>query len=171
MLLQHMRNTFPSAEMVYKLGNHEERYESYMQVKAPEKLKVEEFRIENLLHLDDLNIAIVKDCRPIRLGKLNILHGHEYKFAIQNPVSPARGLFLRAGANTLCGHFHKSSQHSKGDLEGKIVSTWSVGSLCQMHPRFAPINDWNHGFALVNVDKSGAFQISNMRIFNGKVYA
>src|SRR6266496_167409 len=168
--LRSVRDLFPKARIIYKLGNHEERMIRYMRVKAPELLGLPEFEIESVLGLADNDIQVVKDNRPIKFGGLNVIHGHEYRFAITNPVNPARGLFLRGKTNAICGHFHQSSQHSERSLDQKVLSTWSVGCLSDLHPEYRPINNWNHGFMVVQIDKSGAFEVGNLRIVNGKAY-
>lgn len=165
-----LRKTFPKARIIYKIGNHEERYERYMRVKAPELLGLNEFKIESLLHLDKHGIELVSEMRPIRLGELNILHGHEYKFAISNPVNPARGLFLRTKAYALCGHFHQSSYHTDKTVEQKVIATWSTGCLCDLHPDYMPMNNWCHGFAFVEVGNDGKFNMQNKVIRNGAIY-
>jgi hypothetical protein len=165
-----VRKKFKSARITYKLGNHEDRLERYMSVKAPELLGVPEFSFENLFGLRDLQMDLVGDNRPLRLGNLNMIHGHEYKFAISNPVNPARGLFLRGKSHAACFHFHQTSQHSEKSLEQKVVSTWSGGALCDLHPSYRPLNNWNHGFMFIEVDKNGAFQVENLRIVHGSVY-
>jgi hypothetical protein len=169
-LLEHIRARFPDAIIVYKEGNHEERMESYLVARAPELFGVQDFRLKSLYGLDDLDIAWVGDKQPIRLGKLNVIHGHEYKFAISNPVNPARGLFLRGGVNAICGHFHQTSAHSAKNLEQHLVSAWSGGCLCDLHPKWLPLNNWGHGFMVVEIDEKGAFEVQNHRIIHGKVY-
>lgn len=168
--MHYMRGQFPKARIVYKLGNHEERYESYMMCKAPELLDMPEFSFDKLLGFEDLGIECVRDKMPIRLGKLNVIHGHEYRFAIQNPVNPARGLFLRGKVNALTSHFHRSSSHSEKSMEDKVVTCWSVGAGCQMHPDYMPLNSWNLGMARVEVDCPGAFRVNNLRYVDGEMY-
>jgi hypothetical protein len=112
----------------------------------------------------------VTDKRPIRLGELNIIHGHEYKFAISNPVNPARGLFLRCKAYAMCGHFHQSSYHSEKNVEQNKIATWSTGCLCDMHPDYAPYNNWSHGFAFVETFADGKFEVQNKIIAHGRVF-
>lgn len=50
-----------------------------------------------------------------------------------------------------------------------ITTTWSTGCLCGMHPEYARINDWNHGFAFVKVAENGNYKVANLRIYNGEV--
>jgi predicted phosphodiesterase len=166
-----IRKAFPKARIIWKDGNHEERYISYMRVKAPELLGFPEFELQNVLKLDDYGVEYVTDRCPIKIGSLFFLHGHEYTFAISNPVNPARGLILRTiGVHAVCGHFHQTSQHSENNLEQKIIATWSTGCLCNLHPHWMPINKWGHGFMFADIDKAGAFQVNNLRIIDGKVW-
>lgn len=165
-----LRRTFPKAKIIFKLGNHEERWEKYMYLKAPELLGVPDFEFEKLFGLAGFDIECVKDCLPIKLGKLNVIHGHEYRFSISNPVNPARGFYMRAKTHCIGGHLHQSSQHSETNLEGKTISCWSTGALCNLHPMYARINNWCLGFAFVTTDRNGAFEVQNLRIVDGKVY-
>jgi len=168
--LDTLKNAFPKARIIYKQGNHEERYDRYMRVKAPELLSVAQFDPIEILGLNKLGIEWVAEKRPIRLGKLNTIHGHEHNFAISNPVNPARGFFLRAKTHCLGGHFHQKSEHSEKNLEEKVISTWSTGCLCDLHPDYRPINPWCHGFAFVEVFDKGEFNVRNFKILHGKVY-
>jgi predicted phosphodiesterase len=171
MFLVELRKLFPKARIIFKDGNHEERWTSYLYCKAPEIVDMPEFELPEVLKFKDAGIEdYVTDKRCIRLGNLNVIHGHEYRFAISNPVNPARGLFLRAKAHALCAHFHQKSEHSEKNVEQKTIATWSTGCLCGMHPDYAPYNNWSHGFAMVQVDKDGGFEVQNKYIAAGKVY-
>lgn len=165
-----LRKRFPKARIILKHGNHEERWEKYLRLKAPDLLGLPDFEWENVYGLDDYRIEMVSQKRPIRLGELNVIHGHEYVFNISNPVNPARGMYLRAKAHVLGGHFHQSSQHSERSLEQKVVSAWSTGCLCDLHPEYRPLNPWGHGFAFVETGKSGSFKVDNVRIIDGKCW-
>ncbi len=139
-------------------------------MKAPELYGVPEFEAKTILGLPDLNIVWVDGKRPIRIGKLNVIHGHEYSFGISNPVNPARGFFLRTKVHCIGGHFHQTSAHSEKNLEQTVISTRSTGCLCSLHPDYRPINTWNHGFAFAEVYSDGAFDVQNKIIIKGKVY-
>jgi predicted phosphodiesterase len=169
--LEAIRGAFPKARIIWKEGNHEERWERYLQSKATALLGLDAFTWQEVYSLKQWNVEHVGERRPIRLGKLVIIHGHEYRFNISNPVNPARGLFLRGKTHALAGHFHQTSHHSEKRLDDKVISTWSTGCLCDLHPDYAPINNWCHGFAFVETTASGAFQVTNPRIIEGKVYA
>lgn len=167
----YLKATFPKADLYWKEGNHCERYWRYLMAKAPELLGVEEFQFEKVVKLEKFGISYVKDKRPIKLGKLWILHGHEFKRGFAAPVNAARGLYLRAHISALQGDCHATSQHSEKNLDEHVVSCWSTGCLCSLHPRYMPINKWNHGFAIVEVSNDGAFDVTNYRIIGGKAYS
>lgn len=167
--LAFLRKVFSKSQIIYKLGNHEERYEAFLRRQAPEFCGLETFDFEALLQLRKLQIRCLRGI-PVRLGRLlSVVHGHEYRFQISNPVNPARGLFLRAKSHIMGGHFHQSSQHSERTIDNKVIAAWSVGCLCNLHPDYRPLNNWNHGFAVVEVTKSGGFQVFNYSIIDGKV--
>jgi hypothetical protein len=169
--LKGLRKRFGKAcRIIYKHGNHEERYEAYMRFKCPEFLGIENFEWKSVFGLDEHGIELIGQKRPVRIESLNGIHGHEYVFAISDPVNPARGLFLRAKTHAFCNHFHQSSSHSEKDLNQKVVTTWSIGCLCQLHPEYRPLNPWNHGFATIETDADGGHHVENLKIIGGKVY-
>lgn len=168
-LLRVFRKEFDGVPMYFKLGNHEERFEAFMRIKAPELLGCADFTLDTLLRFGELGCTLIQDKRIIKAGKLNILHGHEFGSSVFSPVNPARGYYMRAKASVICGHNHQSSEHSENNLEGKVVTTWSTGCLCELHPQYMPINKWNHGFALIDVFEDGGFEVENLKVIKGKI--
>lgn len=168
--LGYIRGRFRQARIVFKDGNHEERWYRYGRVRAPDIYGIPDFTIPKILDFAKYGIEHVSEMRPIRLGRLNVIHGHEYKFNISNPVNPARGFFLRCKVNCIGSHMHQTSQHSEKNLEGKVISTWSTGCLCDLHPEYRPLNSHNLGFATVEVTSDGAFEVDNKKILHGKVF-
>lgn len=165
-----IREKFPKARIIWKHGNHEERFERYMMLKAPELLNVEKFQFESAFDTKNYGVETVKDKCPIRVNKLTVIHGHEYRFVISNPVNPARGLLLRAKANASCDHFHKSSTDSAKNINDKVIATWSSGCLCELHPRYMPLNEWSHGFSLIEAHGRESFLFQNFKIVDGQMY-
>jgi predicted phosphodiesterase len=154
----------------FKVGNHEERYEHFLQEKAGELVGVEEFEFENIIKARARGIQIIGEKRVMKLNGLNGIHGHEYIGGISAPVNVARGLYLRGKVSAFQGHNHATSEHSETDMNGKIVTTWSIGCLSELHPAYMPLNRWNHGFGIVDLDENGEdYEFRNKRIFKGKV--
>jgi len=98
--LNSLREHFPKAKIIFKYGNHDERFEKYLFLKAPEIFDCTDFQLEVLLKLGELKIEVVKEKRPIRIGKLTVLHGHEL-FGGSGGVNPARGTFLKTLENVV----------------------------------------------------------------------
>lgn len=167
--LRKLRNKFPKQTIIYKAGNHEERYVQFLRLNAKELLGIDEFELRFVLGLNDLGIEWVGEKRPIKYGKLNIIHGHEYRQTFI-PVNPARSLWTKAQDNALCGHSHRSSHHQEKSINKEVRACWSVGCLCELHPEYAPLNNYGHGFAIISKDETGHFKVSNKTIINGEVY-
>lgn len=168
--LKFIRGEFPKAKMVYKPGNHEYRLPRYYQMKAPELIGIPLAVFDEVLGLEQRGIEYLDYSQIVMAGKLPILHGHEVR-RISTVVNPARGLFMRLKSWGMCGHCHKTSENPERDMWGTLLTTWSVGCLCDLSPDFDPYtNGWNHGFALVNIEKNGDFEVENKRILDsGKV--
>lgn len=162
-----LKKTF-NAQIYFKLGNHEERYFHFLWMKAHEIVGVEEFELENIIKARAEGIEIIKDKRIIKAGDLNIIHGHEFGGSVFSPVNIARGLFLRGKVSAIQGHNHQTSEHTESNMNGEIMTTWSMGCLCELNPAYLPINKWNHGFAIVDIEGSN-FDVRNKRIFKGKI--
>lgn len=168
-LIAALRAEFPSARIIFKDGNHEERYNHFLYQKAGELIGVEEFSLENILRKRAGDIEYITNKRIIKAGDLNIIHGHEFAGGVFSPVNIARGLFLKAKVSAIQGHNHQTSEHTETDMNGRITTTWSVGCLSDLHPEYMPMNKWNHGFAFIEVEGNGDFQVHNKRIHKGGV--
>jgi predicted phosphodiesterase len=166
--LRQLRDEF-DCPIYFKIGNHEARWENYLKTVAPELLGIADFELKSILRFGELGVTEIKDKQIIKAGNLNIMHGHEFGQSVFSPVNVARGLYVRAKANAIIGHHHATSEHSEKDLQGNVVTTWSMGSLCGLSPEYMPYNKWNHGFAFVTTFDNGDFEVKNLRIINGKV--
>lgn len=171
-----LRQEFPKARIIYKLGNHDEWFDRYMLQKCPEFFGVDGLDLPHLL-TGEVNglpaiggIEWVMDQKKIQAGKLTIWHGHEVgKGSIAPPVNPARGLFMRTMDCGLMGHLHKGSQHEETSSQGKIISTWSTGCLCGLWPRYARVNKWTHGAAFLELHQQSQFNVTPIRILKGRI--
>lgn len=163
-----LRKMFPRARIALKLGNHEERFWTYIWRRCPELFGIDSISFPALIHADKHRVEVIGDKRIVLLGKLATLHGHELPKGLATPVNPARGAFLRALDSLMVGHLHRTSEHTETTLGGKIITCWSTGMLCDPHPQYAPVNRWNPGAATVTVSKDGSFAVDNFRIHNGK---
>ncbi len=156
-------------KIYYKFGNHEERYDSFLYQKAGELVGVEEFSLEEIIK-KRADVTVIRDKRLVVMNGLPFIHGHEFGRGVFNPVNAARGLFLQAKHTAVKGDCHTSSEHTDPDIFRKLMTTWSVGCLCGLTPRWLPLNKWNHGFAVIELIGTKEYKMRNYRIENGKVY-
>lgn len=168
-MLAWLRSKFPGIPIVFKVGNHEERFIHWLWQHAAEISDDPRMGLNEWLNFDELDIDLVQDKRPIMIGDLPVLHGHEKGRGISSPVNQARGAFMRLHHTVLEGHGHRTSSHCEPDMWQREVFCWSTGCLCDLRPEYSPYGKSNHGFAVVTVDKTGRFDVDNLRITNGEI--
>lgn len=167
--LDWFRQQFQKAKFVYKPGNHEYRLPRYYVSKAPELALSPLAAMETILGFEERHIEFLDYFQIIMAGDLPIIHGHEYP-NISKAVNAARGLYLRTKTYAACSHCHSTSMHTPKNIKGELLTTWSFGCLCDLNPDYNPFGDTNWGFALINVEKNGDFEVENRRILpSGKV--
>lgn len=155
-------------KIVFKIGNHEARLETYLYTQAPALLEVVDYQYKDLLYLPERGADLVKSEQIIYAGHLTMLHGHEYRGSSNSPVNPARSMSLKAKACTLSAHEHRTSQNDEPTIKGASIANWSIGCCCELHPIYMPLNKWAWGGAIV--EKHGMdFEVENKRIIKGAV--
>ena len=166
-MLEHLRKFFgDGVRIIYREGNHEERFQRYLARKASELQGT--IDIESMLGIRDNGIEWVCNRAKMTIGKLWVDHGHEWYGG--GGVMPARSFRMKALDNILVGHVHRTSQDQiRRPLDGSFIAGWSVGCLCDLNPHYAPRNGWNHGFATVQLEGDGTFAVNNRTIINGVV--
>lgn len=171
-LLDWIKDQFKDIPVYYNLdANHENRYERYMQKKAPEIFSTESFMIEDLLMLNDIGIIPVRGYDHIMAGKLPVIHGHTVFRGRISPVSPARTIYMKLKQTAAAAHCHKKSEYTWTNLKGETHCTWTTGCLMNLNVEYNPHgNDYVHGFAHIDIISSdGDFQFHNKMIVNGRV--
>jgi predicted phosphodiesterase len=157
-------------QVYFKFGNHEERYDSFLYQKAGELVGVDEFSLESIIKARAEGIEVIRDKRLVVMNGLPLIHGHEFGRGVFSPVNAARGLFLQAKHNCVKGDCHTTSEHTDPDIFGKMMTTWSIGCLCGLNPKWLPLNKWNHGFAMIDLGQNeNDFELRNYRIYKGRV--
>jgi predicted phosphodiesterase len=162
-----LQKQFPNVLVYYITGNHENRMERYLRVKAPELLDMQEFKIDALLRVREFGVHYIEHGTKCYFGKLLVEHGDKMKGS--GGVNPARSLFMKLKRHAICGHFHRTSEATEKVYDGDVVVTYSTGCLCELEPRYMEVNNHNHGFAIVEMDGEN-FTVSNKKIVGNKVY-
>lgn len=165
-ILGQIRSFFgPGVKIYYQEGNHEERYERFL----PQALandKVRGSSVSQQLDLHQHNVTWVGGRRGMELGRLSIYHGHEMRASGMNA---ARSLSVKLMDNVLIGHLHRPQSLQRPRLKGDVIGSWVSGCLCNLRPFYAPINEWQHGFNVVRVQKDGFFTLDSKLICGGAV--
>jgi len=163
-----LQKTFRNCKIYFKCGNHELRLETYLKSKAPELWGLPNFELGEFLELNRRGIVPIGANTIMLYGKLPIIHGHELRMSAGG-VNPARSLYLKFKTSVVCSHLHRTSDHTEKTGLEKVISTHSIGALCDMHPEYCVTNNWNSGFAIVTKDYDGNYEFSNYKIIKGKV--
>jgi hypothetical protein len=160
---KHLRLT----HLVWKFGNHEARLDAFLRQRAPELLDVTEFDPLAWVGVDRKNDLWVPNGMPLKHRQLYMFHGNEWAGGISSPVNPARGAYLKANECCIVAHQHRSSEHTEASASGRITTCWSLGCCCDLHPEYARLNRWNHGFGVLHVRDDWRFE--NYRLIDGEV--
>lgn len=169
--LRWLRWEMPNAEIYWLKGNHCIRWEHFIRTKVREIWDDDYFYLEERLRLNEERVHLLDDKTLVKAGKLSITHGHHIFKGVFSPVNPSRGAFLRAKQSVIVGHLHRASHHPEVDLDGKIISCWSTGCLCELKPDYSPlVSNSQHGFAHILIEDNGDYTVKNYQIINGKLH-
>lgn len=159
--MDNLRMTFPKAKIHFKVGNHEDRLEHFIQEKADQFAGI--ITWQSLLELDKKGIKFVDSNQLMFCHGTWIAHGHEIK--VNGGANPAVSLMNKTLTNTCMGHLHRTQTIQKKTLDGEFLRADVIGTLSKLKRGYSPYSQSNHGFAFIHED--GEFQ--NIRIEDGKV--
>lgn len=165
--LKGLRKHFPNIPIYWVDGNHENRLERYLAVKAPELLDTSEFQISSLLRMAEYGITYLGFRTKCYFGKLLVEHGDRLKGT--GGVNPARTARLKYKRSVLINHFHKLSVDSGKQYDGDVMTCWSNGCLCELEPEYMEVNEHVHGVCHVQMDGDN-YRVRQYQIINGKVF-
>ncbi len=155
LFFEELRGNFKEEDIYFKIGNHDQRFDRYIMDNADQLAGL--LTLEDILRLRDHRIKMVSSMTRVLAGNLSILHGHE--LPIKGAVNHARAIMLKVASSVLCGHFHRDDVSYMRDLEGNVHIVYGSGCLCKLNPKYMPINNWNHGYTIVELDGTGRFNI------------
>lgn len=163
--LQKLRDIFPTIPIYFKAGNHENRYQRYLNEQAEEFAQLHEMQFDKFFRLDVLDFTYVPDWQGMEMGDLLVCHGHEL---MAGGMNPSQSTFNKTFCNTLIGHVHRTTNTIKKDGFKRYIHTYSTGCLTQLSPKYYPFAQHNHGFAVVEINE-GKSKVNNIMIKDGKI--
>lgn len=164
--LQKIRDLFPTIPIYYKMGNHENRWQRYLNEQAEEFAQLHEMQFEQFFRLDKLGMIYVPDWQGIEVANLLVLHGHEL---MAGGMNPSQSTFNKTFCNTIIGHVHRTTSTIKKNGFKEFFNTYSTGCLTQLSPKYYPFAQHNHGMAVVEIE-NGKTKVFNIMIKDGKIF-
>ena len=159
--IDNLRATFTKAKIYFKVGNHEDRLDAFLQEKADQFAGL--ITWQSLLELDAKGIKFVDSNQLMFCHGTWITHGHEIK--VSGGMNPAVTLLNKTLTNTCMGHLHRTQTIHKKTLDGVYLRADIIGTLSKLKRGYLPYSQSNHGFGFIHED--GDFE--NFRIEDGKV--
>ena len=107
--------------------------------------------------------------KPLKLGKLNFIHG------AYATVYHAKKHLEAYGSNIVYGHTHDVQRHSLTKLDSGTIGAWSMGCLKDMSAEKnkwlkGRLHNWNHAFGIITWHSNGNFQVETIEIQKGKCF-
>lgn len=160
-----LRDKFPDIPIYWIKGNHDIRWEKYLQLYAPQIWDDNYFSLEERLGLKSKGITLIQDRVLVMAGNLLITHGHHL---IGGGLNPAKRAFMKAGQSVIMSHLHRRDYYKKRNaVKTKTDEAWVTGCLCELSPDYHIISDSDNGFAHISVSNNGAYTVRNYEINNG----
>lgn len=161
--LSKLRNIVGSkCHIMFLQGNHETRWERYLNSKAEELSVLDALKLPELLKLNKLKIKWIPNGSRTKIGKLWHLHGNEIA---GSGVNIAKSKFDRLGSNIIFGHHHKMQSYIKRNYEGEVCGAWANPCLSDLQPDYAHFTDWVLGFSVIEYsDATGNFHVDQIAI-------
>lgn len=144
--LKRLTDAAPDARKIYIAGNHEDRYDRYINARAPEFFDM--MALRDVLKLKEKGWEYVPYKTHIAVGKLNITHDTGKAGATAH-----RSAHAAFQTNVLIGHTHRIAYEVIGNAEGKpnvaAMLGWlgDVEAVDYMH-RITMMSTWAHGFGI-----------------------
>lgn len=163
--LKHLRNLFPSANIIFLEGNHETRLQRRMADKAEEFGTLEALAIEELIDAKKHNVTYLDSKQQISLGDLEIFHGSIVR---SESGASARSHHAVTGGSLLMGHTHRMGVYYKTNKYGTHIAVEN-GFLGRMDFEYADRPNWQQGFTTVSYCEDGRFSVRQHFINDGSL--
>lgn len=136
-----------------RLGNHDERIDTYLRTQAPALASLRALRFEELLGLSALEITLQPQPFKVAPGWV-VAHGHEGTLSKQAGQT-AMGLARKFGVSVVCGHTHRLGlAHETSGYNGSQNALWGMEVGHAMDIRKAAYLEggaasWQQGFGVL----------------------
>jgi len=143
-------------------GNHDQWLDFFVE-KYP---YMKDYTFRKALHWDKRGYKYFEYNEPLKIGKLNFIHG------AYATVYHAKKHLEAYGSNIVYGHTHDIQRHSLTKLDSGTIGAWSLGCLKAFDSKYNPwlrgrLHNWNHGFGIIDFYNNGNFKVEVVEIVKG----
>lgn len=146
-----LRKAAKNSNIYYTIGNHDDRLRQYVIKNAPILYGMKEITLEYQLHLDDLNIKVIKPAEgsakwngcSIMIDGVKIGHFDKVN---KHSAMTAKALVEDRGVSVSQGHCHRLGLFFKRLENGQIIFGLETGCLCRLDPTYMDHANWQNGF-------------------------
>ena len=162
--LSDKRRRMGKRKIYFLEGNHEHRYQRYIQKKAPELVGIE--TTASLLRLQDFGIGFTGIDHVLRLGKLGFTHGNRRI----SGANFARAHLAKYGCNLSIGHYHQAQIHTQpvyGENQWHVRGVFAIPCLAPVTADYvAGPSGWTQGHGEVWIERKSGLFTPDVVIYN-----
>lgn len=157
LFLQTLRNHASNSQIIYQLGNHENRFKQDLANKVMkywDLMDDEGFNLEGILGLKNLGIECIAQeqnstkWRGSYVIDQGFVIGHNDK-VMKNSGYTATNLMNDYWCSVVQGHTHRMGMVNKTPIDGKVYYGIESGCLCDLHPGYLLHANWQQGFVWI----------------------
>jgi len=163
--IESLKKIFPDTRIYFKFGNHEKRFQRYINDNAPALRGVRKCKLEEFLEIGQHGLSYVPEWQAMDLGGITVIHGHEYSGVFRT----AKALFAKTHENSACGHGHTIDNYNANSIFDKPFGSWLFGCLCDKRMPYHPYNNWDHGFGYFERYDADFWSMKSKRIIQGRI--
>lgn len=155
-MLAEFSKAAPDARKILKMGNHDERVQTYVHRYAPALGSLDALQYESLLRTEDIGWEVAHGLVDLAPGWV-LAHGHESGLN-STAGGTALGLARKIGKSVVCGHTHKAGLQSDAfGYNGNITQLFGMEVGHAMDIRKAAYlkyggAKWTQAFGILNVE-------------------
>lgn len=180
-LLDQFQEATNGCETHYVEGNHEARVEKNI---LTQLVRANSRDLERRRKQDAAEFVLNIKERGIKFYSYSGFHGDGlargwikldnllFTHKISTAKNAVRTAVEKAAANVMFFDTHRAGYSPVRKLGTGLIAAWNTGCMCKFQPLYMNTNpsEWNHGYCVRFISPSGAFQVINVAIDEGRSF-